>query len=397
VAATVRAEEAFMAKRSTIKTFDGAPREPVPVPLDRAEELGILQVLDREGHPNGWTPEPDIDRDLAVRLYRTMVLVRAIDERGWQLQRSGRVEFWIPSRGQEAAHVASGAALADEDWVFLADREPGIMLWRGAPLTQLFAQFFGRRDEPLKGRRLPLLLGDRSRNIVPCTTQVGSYIPHAAGAAWAAKLRGDTTRFIVYFGDGATSRGEFHSALNFAGIHRPPVIFFCQNNGWAVSTPTDVQTASPTFAEKGDAYVVRNVRVDGNDPLAVLVATREALARMPEEGATLIEAVTYRLGFHTSSDNPDLYRREAEVEAWEAWSPIRRMRGYLELRGWWTETDEQELLAECAEAIRTAVTEAEALPKPGIADQFDDLYATPDRFLEEQKAQLLAELKEGHA
>lgn len=383
-----------MAKKSTIHAFEGAPREPVSVPLDRAEELGILQVLDRDGRPAGWTPEPDIDQELAVRLYRTMFLVRAIDERGWQLQRSGRVEFWIPSRGQEAAHVASCAALDDSDWVFLADREPGIMLWRGAPLVQLFAQFFGRRDEPLKGRRLPLLLGDRSRNIVPCTTQVGSYIPHATGAAWAAKLRGDATRFIVYFGDGATSRGEFHSALNFSGIHRPPVILFCQNNGWAVSTPTDRQTASPTFAEKGDAYVVRNVRVDGNDPLAVLHATREALARMPDEGATLIEAVTYRLGFHTSSDNPDLYRREDEVAAWEQWSPLKRMRGYLEHRGWWSDADEEALAAESAASIREAVTAAEALPLPDIADQFDDVFATSDRSLDEQRAQLLDELPE---
>lgn len=384
-----------MAKRqATTKAFEGAPRDPVPVPLDRAEELGIVQVLDRSGRPEGWTPEPEVDQELAVRLYRTMVLVRAIDEMGWQLQRSGRVEFWIPSRGQEAAHVASGAALADSDWVFLADREPGIMIWRGAPLVQLFAQFFGRVGEPLKGRRLPLLLGDRARNIVPCTTQVGSYIPHAAGAAWAAKLRGDDTRFIVYFGDGATSRGEFHSALNFAGIHKPPVVFFCQNNGWAVSTPTDVQTASATFAEKGDAYAVRNVRVDGNDPLAVLAATRDALARMPDEGATLIEAITYRLGFHTSSDNPDLYRRGAEVEAWEEWSPLRRMRGYLDHRGWWSDQEEEALLGECSESIRSAISEAEAMPKPGISDQFDDLYATPDRFLEEQRAQLLAEVRE---
>ena len=386
-----------MAASEKIRSFEGDPREPVPVPLDGAQELGILQVLDQDGRPSGWTPEPDVDEELARRIYRTMAMVRAIDERGWQLQRSGRVEFWIPCRGQEAAHVASIAAFEPEDWVFLADREPGVLLWRDAPLTQLFAQFFGRADEPLKGRRLPLLLGDRSRNVVPCTTQVGSYIPHAAGAAWAAKLRGDTTRFIVYFGDGATSRGEFHSAMNFAGIHRPPVVFFCQNNGWAVSTPTDVQTASETFAEKGDAYRVRNVRVDGNDPLAVLAATRDALDRMPEEGATLIEAVTYRLGFHTSSDNPDLYRREAEVEAWEAWSPLRRMRGYLEHRGWWTAADEDALGAQMKADIKAAVTEAEALPLPGIADQFDYVYETTDWLLEEQRTQLLAELSEGVA
>jgi pyruvate dehydrogenase E1 component alpha subunit len=381
-----------MAKQRVEDEFTGAPRDPVSVPLDRAEELDIRQVLDRDGLPNGWCEAPEVDEALARRLYETMVLVRAVDERGWQLQRSGRVEFWIPSRGQEAAHVASGAAMADEDWIFLADREPGVLLWRGAPLVQLFAQFFGRADEPLRGRRLPLLLGDRSRNIVPCTTQVGAYIPHAAGAAWAAKLRGDQTRFIVYFGDGATSRGEFHSAMNFAGIHRPPVVFFCQNNGWAVSTPTDVQTASETFAEKADAYAVRNVRVDGNDPLAVLAATREALELAPTEGATLIEAVTYRLGFHTSSDNPDLYRREEELAGWEAWGPLRRMRGYLEHRGWWTDEDERALETRCAEELKAAVAAAEAMPLPGPADQFDDVYAEPDWLLEQQRAQVLEEL-----
>jgi TPP-dependent pyruvate/acetoin dehydrogenase alpha subunit len=381
-----------MGKQRVADEFKGAPRDPVDVPLDRAEQLGIRQVLDREGHPTGWSEAPDVDEPLARRLYETMVMVRAVDERGWQMQRSGRIEFWIPSRGQEAAHVASVAAMADEDWVFLADREPGVLLWRGAPLVQLFAQFLGRADEPLRGRRLPLLLGDRSRNIVPCTTQVGAYIPHAAGAAWAAKLAGDDARFIVYFGDGATSRGEFHSAMNFAGIHRPPIVFFCQNNGWAVSTPTDVQTATETFAEKAAAYAVRSVRVDGNDPLAVLAATQEALELASTQGATLIEAVTYRLGFHTSSDNPDLYRREEELAGWEAWGPLRRMRGYLEHRGWWSQEDEEALQARCAADLKSAVTAAEAMPLPGPADQFDDVYAELDWLLEEQRAQVLDEL-----
>jgi TPP-dependent pyruvate/acetoin dehydrogenase alpha subunit len=147
--------------------FLGAPRAPAAIPLQRAEELGILQVLDRDGAPNGHTPDPGIERDQLVSMYETMCLVKAMDERGWQLQRSGRVEFWIPSRGQEASHVASTAALRPEDWIFLADREPGSFLLRGAALEQMFAQYFGRADEPLKGRRLPLLLGDRALNITP--------------------------------------------------------------------------------------------------------------------------------------------------------------------------------------------------------------------------------------
>lgn len=384
-----------MTSTPKIVSFEGKPRDPVAVPLARADELGIEQVLDADGRPRGTRPDPDIDRETLVRMYEVMVAVAALDRIGWQLQRSGRVEFWIPSRGQEASHVASTAALEPSDWIFLADREPGSFLWRGASLTRMFAQFFGRGDEPLKGRRLPLLLGDRSLDIVPCTTQVGSYIPHAAGAAWAAKLRGDPTRFIVYFGDGATSRGEFHSALNFAGIHRPPVVFFCQNNGWAVSTPNDRQTATSTFAEKADAYAVRRVRVDGNDPLAVYAATSEALAVMPEEGATLIESVTYRMGFHTSSDNPDLYRRDAEVAAWKEWDPIDRTRKYLELRGWWDDAHEQRLLDSLDADIRSAIKAAEMLPRTAPESQFDDVFEQSNWMLDEQRRRLLDDVVTG--
>ncbi|MDG2262288.1 MAG: thiamine pyrophosphate-dependent enzyme [Actinomycetota bacterium] len=380
-----------------IVSFAGAPREPVPVPLASADEFGIEQVLDAEGLPNGNRPEPDLDQATVVKMYEVMVTVAALDRIGWQLQRSGRMEFWIPSRGQEAAHVASTAAMRPSDWIFLADREPGSFLWRGAGLTQMFAQFFGRADEPLKGRRLPLLLGDRSINIVPCTTQVGSYIPHAAGAAWAAKLRGDDTRFIVYFGDGATSRGEFHSALNFAGIHHPPVVFFCQNNGWAVSTPNDRQTATATFAEKADAYAVRRVRVDGNDPLAVYAATAYALAAMPDEGATLIEAVTYRMGFHTSSDNPDLYRSGDEVDAWGRWDPIARTRKYLEHKGWWDSGREAALHEVADRDIKAAITAAEAMPKPVPESQFDDVFEQPTWMLDDQRDRLLDDLSNGGA
>ncbi len=370
----------------------GVPRT-VRVPLANAAELGIAQVLDRDGALSGGMPDPELAPQEVVRMYEAMVMVRAIDERGWQLQRSGRVEFWIPTLGLEAVHVASTCALEPSDWIFLGYRHPGSMLLRGGSLTTLFAQFFGRYGEPLKGRRLPTLVGDRDLNIVPLTTQVGSYIPHAAGAAWAAKLKGHDTRFLVYFGEGSSSRGEFHSAMNFAGIHKPPIIFMCENNGWAVTTPTDLQTASATFAEKGDAYGVRNLRVDGNDPLAVYAVTREARDLAASEGPTLIEAVTYRTGFHTSSDNPDLYRDEAEVEAWKAWDPIARTRLYLEGLGRWSEADDEALWQRCREQIQEAVEAAEAMPLPPPESMFDDIFAEPTRLLDEQKASLLGDLE----
>ena len=375
--------------------FQGNPRPVVRPPLERAKELGIRQVLDANGDLAGDLPDPKLPKELLLKMYKMMTLVRAIDTRGWKLQRSGRIDFWIPSRGQEASHVASTCAMEMSDWVFMASREPGTMLSRGATLTQLFAQFFGRSEEPLKGRRLPLLLGDRKINVVPCMTIVGSYIPHAAGAAWAAKLKGHDTRFIVYFGDGATSRGEFHSALNFAGVHKPPIVFLCQNNGWAVSTPNDQTTASDTFAEKGNAYKVRNMRVDGNDALAVYALTRKARDESKDLGAMLLETVTYRLGYHTSSDNPDLYRNPAEAEAWLKWDPVNRLRAYLENRKLWKESDEKLHLEWCEEEMSKAFDLAAAMPQSKPGDMFDDVFEQPTPLLEEQRAELIADLGEG--
>jgi len=323
-----------------------------------------------------------------------MVLVRAIDDRGWMLQRSGRVEFWIPHRGLEAVHNAATLAFDAKDWIWMGYRHPGVMLLRGAPLLQLFTQFFGRVGEPLKGRRLPTMMGDGRINVVPMTTQVGSYIPHACGAAWGAKLKGHDTRFLAIFGDGASSRGEFHSGMNFAGIHKPPIVFICENNGWAISTPQSLQTASATFAEKGDAYGIRNLRVDGNDPLAVYSVVREARELAPEQGASLIEAITYRMGFHTSSDNPDLYRKQEEVAIWEPWDPLTRMRKYLTGKALWDDARDEALWTRCKSDIADAVNQAEVLDFPHPATMFDDTFQDLTWMLEEQRAQLLADLEE---
>ena len=365
-----------------------------PCALDEAGRHGILQVLDRDGQPTGPLPDPGLDRDALVRLHEAMILIRMLDERGFKLQRSGRIGFWIPHRGLEAVHTAATIAYNKDDWIFMGYRHPGCLLLRGVPLVQLFAQFFGREGDVLKGRRLPTLMGDRRANIVPMTTQVGSYIPHACGAAWAAKIKGDDTRFLAMFGDGATSRGEFHSAMNFSALYRVPLVFLCENNGWAVSTPTAAQTASATFAEKGNAYGVPNVRVDGNDPLAVYSVVKEARERSAEHGPTLIEAVTYRMGLHTTSDNPDLYRTQEEVDAWAAWDPLVRMRKYLEAKGCWNETLEAEALQRCKVEIDAAIRAAEDMPLPRPESMFDDTFEKPTWMLEEQKRRLLEELRE---
>jgi TPP-dependent pyruvate/acetoin dehydrogenase alpha subunit len=268
---------------------------------------------------------------------------------------------------------------------------------RGASLEMLFAQLFGAAAEPQKGRRLPCLIGNRAVNMVQGPTQVGSFISHACGVAWAAKLKGSDVKVLGTFGDGATSRGEFHSAMNFAGIHRPPVVFLCVNNSWAVSTPLECQTASSEFAAKGDAYEVPNLRVDGNDPLAVYAVTKKARADTEIHGPTLVEAITWRQGFHTSSDNPDLYRLERESELWKPWDPVARTRKYLERAGWWTDNDQTALTEGCAERIQHAVEEAEKMDIPGPESQFEDVFASSNWMLDEQRDRLLAEVSGGSA
>jgi TPP-dependent pyruvate/acetoin dehydrogenase alpha subunit len=373
----------------------GNPRAPLPVPLENAADLGILQVMDRHGEPNGNLADPDLSRDDVRMFYETMVLLRAIDERGWTLQRSGRIAFWIPLRGQEALQVGATHAMKPDDWIFRDHRTISPWIMRGASLELLFAQLFGAESEPQKGRRLPCLIGNRAVNLVQGPTQVGSFITHACGVAWAAKLKGTDTKVLGMFGDGATSRSEFHSAMNFAGIHQPPVVFLCVNNSWAVSTPLECQTAMSNFASKGDAYSVANVRVDGNDPLAVFAVTKKAHQDTESKGPTLIEAITWRLGFHTSSDNPDLYRHQQENELWEPWDPLLRTRKYLERAGWWNDGDEDRLHEECTDRIQAAVEKAEKMDIPGPGSQFEDVFEQSHWLLDEQRGKLLADVSGG--
>jgi TPP-dependent pyruvate/acetoin dehydrogenase alpha subunit len=363
--------------------------------LEQARDLGIHQVLDRDGQATGDLPDPGLSREEVRFFYETMVLLRAIDERGWQLQRSGRIAFWIPMRGQEALQVGATHAMDAGDWIFRAHRETAPWLMRGASLELLFAQFFGAGSEPQKGRRLPCLISNREINLIQGSTAVGTFIPHAAGVAWAAKLKGTKEKVLCIFGDGATSRSEFHSAMNFSGIHRPPVVYLCVNNSWAVSTPLDCQTAQQNFAAKGDAYAVPNQRVDGNDPLAVYALIKAARERATEHGPTLIEAVTYRLGFHTSSDNPDLYRQEAEAGLWADWDPLRRTRMYLQAADWWSEDDEVRLHQRHAEEIQDAIDKAEAMDLPGPESQFQDVFESSNWMLDDQRDRLLSDLEGG--
>jgi pyruvate dehydrogenase E1 component alpha subunit len=336
--------------------------------------------------------EPKISKDELKRLYRLMVLVRSLDIRGLQLQRQGRIGFYIGCLGQEAAQIGSTYALKPEDWVFPAYRELGAALLRGVSLKQLLNQYFANAEDIQKGRQLMNLFGYKPANFVTGSAPIATQIPHAVGTALAAKIRGDPIVTLVYFGDGATSENDFHTGMNFAGVYKTPTIFLCQNNHWAISVPIETQTAAETIAIKTQAYGFEGVRVDGNDILAVYRTTKEAVEKARKGGGpTLIEAVTYRMGPHSSSDDPKRYRTEQELVEWEKRDPINRFRRYLEKKKMWSESDEKRAQEDANREIDEAVAYAEKVPRPALETLFTDVFADMPWHLEEQLRELREE------
>jgi pyruvate dehydrogenase E1 component alpha subunit/2-oxoisovalerate dehydrogenase E1 component alpha subunit len=343
----------------------------------------LLQTLDVEGRAVG--PVPEIPGEDLVRLHRHMVRMRVLDQRMLSLQRQGRIGFYGTATGQEAAVAGSAFALRPSDWVFPALRETGVSLWRGTTIQEVVCQLMGNSGDVLIGRQMPCHFSDRKVLSVAWSSCIGTQLPHAMGAAWAARLQKHDVVMMGYLGDGATSTGDFHAAANFAAVLKAPVVFFIQNNQWAISVPLSRQTASESLAIKAQAYGFPGVRVDGNDVLAVAAATLAAVERARRgEGPTLVEAVTFRMGGHSSSDDPSRYRESELVETWERRDPIPRFRAWLRGRGLLEDGDEERWTREIEQEISTAVKEAEALPPPPIESMFTDVYAHLPPHLEEQ-------------
>ncbi len=353
-------------------------------------EEGLLRILDLDGTFDSKL-EPKLAPETLKLAYRHLVLVRMLDSRMLSLQRQGRIGFYVPSTGEEACQVGSAMAVEKRDWVFPAYREPGCALWRGFPIETLIAQAYGNAMDPQQGHQMPNHFGAREINYVTTSSPVGTQIPHAVGAAWAAKIRKDDVVSLVYFGDGATSEGDFHAGMNFAGVFKTPTIFFCKNNQWAISVPISRQTASKTIAQKAQAYGFDGARVDGNDLLAVYAVTKAAVDKARRGGGpTLIEAFTYRMGPHSSSDDPTRYRPKEEVEQWAQRDPVDRMRKYLELKGLWSKDSEDKLRAEIDDLIQNTTKEVERQPPPAIETLFSEVYAEMTPQLKEQMEAYLA-------
>ena len=333
--------------------------------------------------------EPALDDATLGSMYRSMRLIRLLDERCMNLQRQGRIAFFGTTTGEEAAVIGSAVALGREDWIFPALRQGGALLHRGFPLRKYFAHMFGNAESVELGRSMPCHFSDRAQNFVTWSSCMATQLPHAVGMAYGAKLKKTGQVAMGYLGDGASSENDFHHALNFAGVWKVPVVFFCNNNQWAISVPFSKQTASGNVAVKARAYGFPGVRFDGNDVLGVYAATKEAVDRARRgEGPTLLEAVTYRMQGHSSSDDPTRYRSAAEVEAWARRDPLARFAKDLRGRGLLDDAREADLVAALTAQINDAIAAAEAAGPPPTDTLITEVYAEPPWHLHQEYAEL---------
>ncbi len=355
------------------------PRRQLDLPV-----VDRLSILDPDGRVDR-ALEPEIPPDDLRRLYRAFLLARRFDERMLHLQRQGRIGTYLPARGHEAAVLGSVYALRPTDWLVPVWREWPAYVWRGWPLENLILLYAGFAE----GMQVP-----EGHRDLPVSIPVASHVPHAVGVAYAARYKREDSVTLCYFGDGASSHGDCQEALNFAGVFQVPLVFVCVNNQWAISVPRARQTGAKSIAQKGVAYGFPGVQVDGNDLLAVYVATREAVARARQgDGPTLIEAVTYRLSMHSTADDPTKYRSDAEVKEWEAVEPLPRFRRYLETKGIVDERVSTQLEAEVDAEVRAAIEHAEVrMREASLLEMFDHVYAERPAEIEGQRRELAPHL-----
>ena len=343
--------------------------------------LGLRRVIRDDGSADPDT-DPFLPNETLLAMYRELLKIRRIDVRMLGKQRQGKVGFFGTITGQEATPIATAFATEKTDWVFPALRESSIMICRGFPLSTWLAQAYGNERDILLGRQMPSHMSGRAANYVAWSSCIGPQIPQAVGAAYAAKMRGDSMVAVGFMGDGATSQPDYHAAMTFAKRWDVPVVLVCQNNHWSISVPTEKQTASATIAVKARAYGLPGIRVDGNDVLAVYTAIKEAADRARRGGGpTFVECVTYRMGPHSSSDDPTRYRSDEEVAEWAKKDPIERFERYLRKAQAIDDASKEALVEDLEREISAAIDEVEDLGPPPRESMFDDVYREMPREL----------------
>ena len=329
-------------------------------------KIEYLQILDEQGNCDE-SLMPKLSNEDIYKMYEMLIFIRVFDQKSFNMQRQGRLGTYIQFKGQEACQLGSAMALEDSDWIFPMYRNSALLIARKHPIVQVLQYWNG--DE--RGLKSP-----QNVNNFPIAIPVGTHMIHAVGAAWAAKLRGTKQITITYFGDGATSKGDFHEAMNFAGVFQTPTIFFCENNQFAISVPRPKQTHSETIAQKGIAYGIEGIQIDGMDIFAVYKATKEAVEKARAgKGPTLIEAFTYRLCDHSTSDDASRYRSKEEFESWMKKDSIDRLEKYMRKKNLLDDAYKDSVLKKSQEIIEKAVTEFEKIQAPDAKDMFTFVYA----------------------
>jgi pyruvate dehydrogenase E1 component alpha subunit len=315
------------------------------------------------------------DEDLK-KMYQSMVLTRILDQKILSLQKQGRVGPYVPCSGEEGCAVGAAYALEKQDWVVPSYREMGAIITRGLSLGKILAQVYGNTEDVLKGRQMSNSWGSSALNWIPAAAPVGSWLPVAVGVGMAMKIKGKTNAVLTFFGDGGTSSSDFHTAMNFAGVFKSPVVFFCRNNGYAISLPFERQTASKTIAIKAETYGFNGVRINGNDVIAVYATTKSALKKAREGGGpTLIEGVTYRVGAHSTADDPTRYRERDEVDVWRKQDPLKTLKEIILGLGIWDEEVDTKTMKRIEKRVNRAVEQSEKVPPIPLDYIFQDVYA----------------------
>lgn len=357
-------------------------------------DIPMLQLLQADGTPHENVELPKLDKKAALKIYRTMQYIRVLDERMIAAQRQGRISFYLACTGEEASTIGSAAALEPQDMIMSQYREQGALAYRGYTTEQFMNQMFSNEKEPNKGRQMPIHYGAKELNFMTISSPLGTQIPQASGYAYGQKMAGQAAVTICYFGEGAASEGDFHAGLNMAAVLNCPAIFFCRNNGYAISTPSEEQFAGDGIASRGIGYGVKTIRVDGNDVMAVYAATEKARAiALADNCPVLIEAMTYRLAAHSTSDDPTGYRSKDEEEKWRAKDPVQRLAGWLNIQGWLDVKEDDRFVEQTRREVLEELKRVEQVPICKIDEIIEDVYDTPPWHLKEQLESLKQHIK----
>ena len=352
-------------------------------------DIPMLQVLQPDGSLHQQAELPTISQPSALKILQTMQYVRLLDERMVAAQRQGRISFYLACTGEEASTVSSAAALEPQDMIMSQYREQGALAYRGFTSKEFMDQLFSNQNELNKGRQMPIHYGSTALNFMTISSPLATQIPQASGYAYGQKMAGLEAVTICYFGEGAASEGDFHAGLNMAAVLNCPVIFFCRNNGYAISTPSEEQFKGDGIASRGLGYGIRTIRVDGNDVLAVYAASQTARRLALEHHCpVLIEAMTYRLAAHSTSDDPSSYRSKDEEGSWRLKDPVARFKTWMQSKGWLDEKLNLAFIEKGRQEILKELKVAELVPVCPIEQIIEDVYDTPPWHLKAQLAEL---------